>query len=49
MNKRMVLRWSLIVAMMVGVIAMVYHWGFMGIIYGAVLYGLWAVNTPDEK
>jgi hypothetical protein len=25
------------------------HWGFMGIIYGGVLYGLWAVNTPDEK
>ena len=49
MNKRIVLRCSLIIAMMIGVIAMVYYWGFMGIIYGGVLYGLWAVNTPDEK
>lgn len=49
MNKRIVLRWSLIVAMIIGVIAMVCRWGFMGIIYGAILYGFWAVNTPDEK
>lgn len=49
MNKRIVLRWSLIVAMMVGVIAMVYHWGFMGLIYGTMLYGLWSAIVPDEK
>lgn len=37
-----------IVIMAIICIVMCLHWGFMGVMCSACLYGLWAVNTPEE-
>jgi len=49
MNWWIVFKWSMTVAMIIGVIAMACYWGFMGIIYGFVLYVLWSAMMPEEE
>lgn len=49
MKKRsIVLRYGLIALLFIVAILLVLHWGMFGIIVFSLIYGLWAINTPDE-
>lgn len=43
-----ILKYGLLLLLFILLLLIVFHWGFMGIVLFGIVYGLWAINTPDE-